>query len=34
MSDNITYLSPNGQNISYGTAPVTRMLVSAQSTGL
>lgn len=27
MTDNITYLSPNGQNVSFGTGTVTRMLV-------
>lgn len=27
MTENITYLSPNGQNVSYGTGTVTRMLV-------
>ena len=27
MTDNITYLSPNGQNVSYGSGTVTRMLV-------
>jgi photosystem II stability/assembly factor-like uncharacterized protein len=27
MTDNITYLSPNGQNTSYGTGTVTRMFV-------
>ena len=25
MTENITYLSPNGQNISYGTGTVTRI---------
>jgi photosystem II stability/assembly factor-like uncharacterized protein len=27
MTDNITYLSPNGQNVTYGTGTVTRMLI-------
>lgn len=27
MSENVTYLSPNGQNVSYGTGTVTQMLV-------
>ena len=27
MTDNITYLSPNGQNVSFGTGTVTRMLI-------
>ena len=26
MSENITYLSPNGQNVTYGTGTVTRIL--------
>lgn len=27
MTDNITYLSPNGQNVTFGTGTVTRMLI-------
>ena len=27
MTKNVTYLSPNGQNVSFGTGTVTRMLV-------
>ena len=27
MTENVTYLSPNGQNVSFGTGTVTRMLV-------